>query len=349
MLNRFGVGLYNWIQRYIPRLHNIYWWIVEVHGALVAKFWFLGHSYYKKLLRFYRPHLILSVHDATNGVYFRIAKVVLNPIEVQYVTYCGEFTGGFGFSRHWVAPCVDRFYARTTSALDFALRLGLSSERVDVFQNLLPPKVFLEKEEERLKWTRFRTEELGLQSEKFTLFLTTGSIGANSHLPLLQVLLKLSNDIQIIAVCGKNQKLFNALLKWKQRNLKFAIFFESYSSKIHKLMQASDVVVTRGGSNTAAEALFYGRPIIFNCIEGVMPQERLTIDYFIKHGAAVKIGHPADLAVVISTWMSFSDVYRKTKENMKSLYRNDHPSKLVNQIVELSNKVDYKNVSINDG
>ena len=337
-LNRFGVGVYNAIQRDLPCLHNVYWWIVEAYGILVNTFWFAGHSYYKKLLLTYRPHLILSVHDATNRVFFRIAKKVLNPINVQCVTYCGEFTGGSGYSRHWVAPCVDRFYARTASALQYALKLGIVPDKAAVFQNVLSPEAFSEKEEERRKWTKFRTEVLGLKPDKFTVFLATGSEGANRHLSLLQAILNLGDHVQAIAVCGKNQKPFNELLKWKQRNQGFSIFVESYSSKIHQLMQASDVVVTRGGSNTATEALFFGCPLIFNCIGGTMPQERLTIDYFIDHRAAVKIRQPSELTAILREWMSFSDTYWRTKENLKSLCRKDRPATLINDIVELANR-----------
>ena len=341
-LTRFGVRLYNWIQGSAPILHNVYWWIVEFFGVLNSTFWFIGHSYYRNLLRRYKPHIIFSVHDATNGVFFRIAKKVLNLADVKCIIYCSEFSGGFGYSRHWVTRYADLFYSRTLNTHQFAVKLGIKPEKAKVLQNLLPPDTFSKPQKSRESKHEFRTKELGLELKKFTIFLTTGSVGANNHLLLLEALLPLADKVQVIVVCGKNQSQLNKLLKWRTKNSILNMYLEGYSTRIHNLIGACDVIVMRGGSNTATEALFHGCPIIFNCIESIMPQERLTINYFLRHNAAIMIKTPADFQRIVIRWMEVFQSYRKVKENLNSLSINDDPRTLVNEIVDLAKLVRYK-------
>ena len=339
---RFGVWLYNWIQQYAPVLHNIYWWVVEIFGIISARLWLIGNGYYRGLLLRYKPHAIFSVHDATNGPYFRIAKHVLAHAGVKCVTYCGEFTGGFGFSRHWVTSYADLLYARTDSAKQHIIKLGISPEKVRVIQTLLDPEKFYHLDafggENR---HQFRTEELGLTPGKFTVFLATGSIGANNHVTLLEVLVPLTERVQAIVVCGKNKTLFHKLSTWKTKNPRFTIHVEGNSTRMHDLLRASDVIVTPGGSNTAIEALFCGCPIIFNCLRAVMPQERLTINYFLDNNAAVAIKTREDFQRIITQWMQFSDGYRDVKAKLKELCVDDDPRQLVDEVVEFANAVRY--------
>ena len=69
-ITRFGVKVYNWIQRNAPILHNIYWWIAEIFGLLNSIFPSVGYRYYIHLLQNYQPQVIFSVHDSTNRGYF---------------------------------------------------------------------------------------------------------------------------------------------------------------------------------------------------------------------------------------------------------------------------------------
>ena len=104
VVNRGGVHLYNWIQRRMPFLHSAYYAIIELLALLNQRTVALGRGYYTKVLRDYRPHLILSVHDCLNRGYFQLARQVLAPQRVRCVTYCGEFSGGWGYSVNWIEP-----------------------------------------------------------------------------------------------------------------------------------------------------------------------------------------------------------------------------------------------------
>lgn len=330
-LGAFGVWLYNTIQRYCPRVHNLYWFIVEAlissHGGGVS----FGGRYYRKLLQNYRPDMVLSMHDSTNRGYFEDARKVLGE-RVVTVTYCGEWSGDYGYSKNWVSQAVDHFYARTEESLEYAIRLGLPVEKGKVFHKLLPPSVFqLSLAADEV--ADYRETELGLDRELFTVFLATGAFGANHHLPFLRSLLSLRGKIQVIVVCGRNQRIHQQVLGWQSRHPDMRLFVEGYSDRMTTLMQVSDAVVTRGGANTTMEALHIGCPIIYNGMGGLMPQETCTVRYFQKHGAAVFIRSPDQLAKAVARWRNKGPDWQKAKNALETLHWDENPQDFIKDVL----------------
>ncbi len=334
-ITRVGVHIYNWIQKKAPMLHHLYWWVVEFFGLVSEHLILLGSSYFKRQLRQFRPHLILSLHDSTNRGYFRVAKDVLKPHGVSCVTYCGEFSGGYGFSRNWLTPHADLFISRTHESLEFAIKLGIKGGKTRIFTNFLAPETFenqLAKEDRQ----RYRKESLGLSAEKFTVFLATGKVGFNNHLRFLAIMAQYPEKIQAIAVCGKNKSALRQMSSWKEQNPHFSLYLEGYSDKFHHLIQSSDAIVTRGGANTATEALFFGCPLIFDIFRGLMPQERLTLNYFSRHAACAVVKSTEEIHHLLGKWMDFSENYEATRQQMIALQSTDRPGSFFQEMIDLA-------------
>lgn len=109
-INKTGVGFYNWIQKHCPLLHTGVLRFVELLSYLNRDSVHLGRGYYTQVLQEYRPHLIFSVHDCLNRGYFQLARKILGADKVRCATYCGEFSGGWGYSRNWIEPSTDLYF-----------------------------------------------------------------------------------------------------------------------------------------------------------------------------------------------------------------------------------------------
>ncbi|MEX0331344.1 MAG: glycosyltransferase [Puniceicoccaceae bacterium] len=334
-LGRFGVWVYNTIQQHAPVLHNIYFHIVELfiftHKGKVS----FGGRYYRNLLQEFQPDTILSVHDSTNRGYFEDAKRLLGT-HVRCVTYCGEFSGGYGFSRNWICQAADLFIARTHPTRNFAVHLGLSQEQTAVFHKFLPPASFEEPAND-LENVRY-LEQLGLDPKKFTVFLATGGYGANHHLDFLKAMLPLADRVQAIVICGRNQKIFEKVSQWVAENDQLTAYIEGYSDQVATFMQISDAIVTRGGANTTMEALHFGCPLLYNSLGGLMPQERCTVRYFLERGAASMIDRSRDLTRVLEEWSTFGETYKRIKSNLDELHYEEDPRELLALILGESPK-----------
>lgn len=327
---RLGVWFYNVVQRHYPRLHSVYWHVAEHFVRMQTGSVTWGGAYYRRLVSRYRPHLILSVHDSANRGYFEDARKLLGQGRVSCVTYCGEWSGGKGYSLNWLNLTADHYISRTEEAQAFALEQGLAANRARVFCNLLPPHHFQGSEKPPAAVLR---QSLGLSAERLTLLFSTGMNSANRHLGWMEELLPFGDRIQCIVICGRSEAVKRKVDNWRAAHADFKVMAEGYSQRVHELLQASDAVISRGGSNTATEALFHQCPLIFDLRAGLMPQEGLTVRYFHKHQACALIRDRGDLRAVVNDWLDTPDSLEALRRNFAAIRQTDHPQELARDLV----------------
>jgi len=337
-INRAGVKFYNRIQASAPWVHKLFYAVVELQSVLNQKTVSLGRRYYVEVLREYKPHLILSVHDCLNRGYFQLAREELGAGNVRCATYCGEFAGGWGYSRNWIEPSVDLYFSRTSTAQDYALKRGIPRDRARVRGYLMSPRAHIEVIQDAERGP-FRKVRLGLDPGLFTVFLATGGNGANNHFELLPTLVRRADRCQAIVICGRNKQAYNEMVHWRANHPEFNCYVEGYSDIVHLLIQASDVIVTRGGTTTCAKALHYRCPIIFNAFGGIMPQEELTWKYLRNGAAAQKIEDAVDFERLIEAWLSDLESYRQMRDKFLHLRSEEDPTILIDELVGLANEV----------
>jgi len=334
-INRTGVNLYNWIQRKLPILHTAYYAVIELLSVLNRSNVRFGRKYYSKVLEEYRPHLVFSVHDCLNRGYFQLARKILGEDKVRCATYCGEFSGGWGYSINWIEPTVDLYISRTPTARDFAVKKGLHPDQVIVRGHLMRPRSHIEVLANG-KREQYLTGKLGLKSDLFTVFLATGGNGANNHFDLLPALLPHAGRCQAIVICGRNKDVYHQLLHWRALHPEFNCYIDGYSDNVHLLMQCSDAIVTRGGTTTCAKALHFRCPIVFNAFGGIMPQESLTWKFFRNGARSDKIENSGDFERLINEWMSDPTAYRDYRRLFLTLRYEEDPTILIEELVNLA-------------
>ena len=116
-------------------------------------------------------------------------------------------------------------------------------------------------------------DEFGLQNNKKTILFFGGGefgLGKAKTFEIFETLIKNFNDIQIIAIAGKNEKMKLKFEKIVQENNKqnYVKILE-YTNKVPELMAISDLVVSKPGGLTTSESLASNLPmIIINPIPG---------------------------------------------------------------------------------
>ena len=335
---KMGVNCYNWIQKKSPWLHKLFYIVVEMLSVLNRRTVSFGRAYYEQVLREYRPHLVFSVHDCLNRGYFQLARTVLGADKVRCATYCGEFSGGFGYSVNWVEPTADLYLSRTPTARDYAVKLGMPPERSRVRGYLMQPRAYLEVLNEQTRRI-FREVHLELHPERFTLFLATGGNGANNHLELLPLLLPFADRLQVVIICGRNSEAFNQVVHWRAEHPELECYVDGFSEEVHLLMQASDAILTRGGTTTCAKALHFRCPIIFNAMGGIMPQEELTVKFFHRGCGTPQVSNAREFGELITQWMTSMDVYSQFRKRFLDLRYEENPIVLIQELVDLAQSV----------
>jgi processive 1,2-diacylglycerol beta-glucosyltransferase len=105
-----------------------------------------------------------------------------------------------------------------------------------------------------------------------------------------RTLTHMHRPLQLVVVCGRDRQLANRLQR-QVRHFPYPVHVYGYVEAIADFMATAELLVTKAGGVTTAEALALGLPVvIFRPIPG---QEKANADYLEDHGAGV-LAHTTD-------------------------------------------------------
>ena len=129
-----------------------------------------------------------------------------------------------------------------------------------------------------------------------TLLVLGGGFGMGPVREILSELNKVERALQVIIVCGRNDKLRTQVAAERTRHPTHVLGF---AGNMQELMAASDLILTKPGGLTTSEALAMGKPLmILNPIPG---QEAANSDFLLEEGAAVKVNCLEDIPFKVAT------------------------------------------------
>ena len=331
---RFGVGLYNWIQKHWPALHHLYFNYLEFFPKFKRSRHILGAERFLKTLRRMRPNIIVSVHGSLNHGFFELVRSLFWKDHVRCATYCGELEDGYGFSRHWVNPAADLFIGAVPETCKAARRHGMPSAKTWVGGFLLDPSFWLESWSEEKKHA-FIIREWNFDPKKMILVLGTGGMGANNHLAFLRELVKAKVYPQVLVLCGRSAKTLFQVEAWAREHPEIAVRALSYTSKMADILRCASVVVIRPGTGATSEAMLMQCPILFNGVGGIMPQERITLEYCKAKGIASCAARPRDLPAMVDLWMREPGLLEKIRGKMARIVPQQSPRAILERLIKL--------------
>jgi processive 1,2-diacylglycerol beta-glucosyltransferase len=334
LLYRFGVGIYNWIQKQWPALHHLYFNFLELFQISASPRCLLGKARYTTLLKQTQPNIIVSVHAHTNHAFRIIARQSLPG--VRFVTYCGEMSGGYGFSRHWADPGADAFIGATPEICQAAVRHKVSPSKTYCGGFLLHPDFYQEDHIAAAKAKRL-AQNFDLKPDLFTLLLSTGANGAVNHIAFLENLEESKLRLQVIALCGHNDAAKSAIERLSDGFEYLTIRALSHQTDMLSLMKLSDAIVARPGTGTTSESILAGCPILFNTLGGIMPQEWITVKYLRGQGLEPPlIRRSGDLVGMIQAFLHSPEVLDKARHALHQLHPQTEPRRIVAFLRELA-------------
>lgn len=128
----------------------------------------------------------------------------------------------------------------------------------------------------------FYREKLGLPQDKFTVILADGAYAAAKMESYTDELLKTDLPITILAVCGKNEKVYKKFSELKNIKPNITFFALPFLKNIEEYYKASDLFVTKAGPNAITDCVFMGTPIMTNFYSGEIEKKssKLFTEYF---------------------------------------------------------------------
>lgn len=179
----------------------------------------------------------------------------------------------------WVHPHVDRYCVASDEVAFRLADRGVPGE--NIFVTGIPVMPQFSVPLERAVCAR----ELGIAAGKFTVLMMAGGAGVGGLDELAARLLRLPDDIQLVALAGRNADLLKrlqALAKLHPGRL----YPLGFITTVERVMTAADLVVTKPGGLSVSECLAKQLPMLL--VSPIPGQEERNADYLLESGAAIK-------------------------------------------------------------
>lgn len=282
---REAVKLYGPTIRYNPKLFGEFFHrsnreeTVHALNTLATPLIFNGLL---RLITTVQPDVIVSVHPVINmvtvqairelGLHIPFVTVVTDLVSVHYA---------------WYAPGVDEYIVPTEQARQLYLQRGLAPDRVHLLGMPIDPKFTRAvggKEELQRK--------LGLKPGVPVVLLVGGGDGAGGLQAAVRAISLAHLPVQLLVVTGRNRRLYAHLQRTRSKLHVPARIF-GFVHNMPEMMHAADVIVTKAGPGTIAEALACGLPIV---LSGYVPgQEEGNVEYVTENGVGLLALRPIEL------------------------------------------------------
>ncbi|MGA8072859.1 MAG: glycosyltransferase [Candidatus Acidiferrales bacterium] len=175
--------------------------------------------------------------------------------------------------RFWIEKQQQEFICGTEHAVAQCLEVGHSPDRVHRASGMILHPRFYDPIETGPAAGR---EALGLSQDLPTGLILFGGHGSNVIGEIVEALDKSDLDLQLIAICGRNDKLAQSL---RARRSRIPLFVEGFTKQIPYYMHLSDFFIGKPGPGSLSEAVAKQLPVITECNSWTLPQERYNADW----------------------------------------------------------------------
>lgn len=230
------------------------------------------------LLQRHPADVVVSFHGVPNyALAMARRKLALSaPVAVVALDLVSVHAG-------WFAPGADVYIVPTESARARALRVGTPPERVGVV-GMPTRRSFVEARNVSREEAR---AQLGLPQDKPIVLLVGGGDGMGPLIPVTRAIAERQPDAHLVVVAGRNRLLYDAL---RTLDLPIPLQVEGFTSNIAVWMRAADILVTKAGPNTLAEAFIAGLPLVlYTALPG---QEEGNVVHVVENRAGVWAPRP---------------------------------------------------------
>jgi processive 1,2-diacylglycerol beta-glucosyltransferase len=253
-----------------------------------------------KLLKKTRPSAAICTHFLPPEllVYLKKKRLIDFPIGVVITDYDAHAM--------WLYKDVDWYFVACEETKVHLEKLGIPPATIHVTGIPIDP-VFAKKQSKqdaRMK--------LGLSPDMTTVLVSVGGFGVGPMEMLIRSIDEVQTPIQIIVICGKNEKIKNDMVKLKTRNPKYVIGF---TKEMESYMAASNILVGKAGGLTSSEA--FARGLILVAVNPVPGQEERNCDHFLEEGVALRCNNLPALGFKIDSLLQDTNRMTTMQKNIK--------------------------------
>jgi UDP-N-acetylglucosamine:LPS N-acetylglucosamine transferase len=290
----------------------------DIYNLALAKGWTLGSEYMLPLMhgviRLYhpaqvklltgvwkdrQPGMVVSlVPNFNRALCESLGKALPQVPLVTIMTDMADYPPHF-----WIEKQKQYLICGTDKALQQAMTAGYDSTRVFRTSGMILRPQFYDPQ------TTDRAEELrtlGLDSELPTGLVMFGGEGSSVMAPIAERLGNSATNLQLIMICGKNEKIRQRIAAIKTRN---KIHLEGFTKEIPHFMSLCDFFIGKPGPGSVSEAIKMNLPVFVERNAWTLPQERYNADWVTEQGVGVVLDNFKTIEEAVRAALTSGDLH----------------------------------------
>ncbi len=223
----------------------------------------------------------------------------------------------------WMAPHVDRYFVASAEAARQLARRGQPAGRIAITGIPVDPVFAVSRPIAEVR------AELGLRPDLPVVLVLCGGFGVGPVADLLRTFRDEPLSVQIVVITGRNETLRQEA-EAIARTASTPVRVEGFVTNMHTWLNAADLLVSKPGGLTTAEALAMGKPMVI--VDPIPGQEQRNAEMLLEEGAAVRLFEAADASWKIGNLVRDPRRLASLSANAKRLGRPTAAASIVNAI-----------------
>jgi UDP-N-acetylglucosamine:LPS N-acetylglucosamine transferase len=220
------------------------------------------------------PHFNREIAESWTGIYPGRPFVTI-------ITDMADFPPHF-----WIEPVTEQIVvAGSERAAEQARSFGKTEQNLFQASGMILRPEFYSPHKESSAAIR---EQLGLDLQLPTAIVLFGGYGSNAIYDIAEQVDSARLPLQMILICGKNEKLAARL---RAQRWSIPVHVAGFTREVNRLMRAADFLIGKPGPGSIAEAMISGLPVLVECNSGTLPQERYNTQWVAEKRVGVVISH----------------------------------------------------------
>lgn len=277
----------------------------------------IGRNELEKVIRKQQPDIIICTYPTVAGVLAQLRlRGKLNVPVIAVVT-------DYAVHSQWIHAGVDMYIVGCQQVSDGLAARGIRPECIKMTGIPVNPAF------ERALDKQAILSQLGLSQDRQTLLIMGGAYGVlDSMREVCRVFGQINSPVQLIVVCGQDEKLYHSLddIAAQARN---PIVRFGFINNVEEMMTCADLMITKAGGLTVTEALTKRLPlVIYKPIPG---QEEENAVFLNEIGAGRVADTQAELIGMVQSLLAQPGDLQK----MRAAAARAVPGRAAEQAIEL--------------
>ena len=275
-----------------------------------------------KLLKDFEPNLIVSTHPFGSQMCAYLKKHgKLNAKIATVMTDYAPHDQWLVFNKY-----VDYYFVSHDGMKKELHEKGIPNEKIFATGIPLSNKFLLKYDKPTI------LKSFGLSPDKKTVLFFGGGefgLGKTQTFKIFKSFVECPENIQIVAISGKNQKMKEAFENLVESlNKKDSVKILEYTNQVPELMSISDLVVTKPGGLTTTESLASGLPIVV--INPIPGQEEENATYLEENKVAIWLKKDDNVEAILKDLFSNPEKMQEMKIRARLLAKKNSTKDICN-------------------